>query len=251
MSRDSAAYKNGLEPGDIILSVNGTTIADPSQFVRLIADSSIGSTVRIEILRDGTPLDAPHSDRGPAGTPRPTALSRYAARPCSRTPAGSHRHSSASRRVAALALAALVAVAIALLVGSLIAPPAARDRGRALPHAADRARHGQGGSARHVRPEPAGARLPRSRSRRRRADRRTASRRSDAMADRERRAHPAADPAGVRRQSIRGVGDPQRRARDRRRRRPQDASSGASALHTRRRHVAAVLLDPDLERGRR
>jgi len=52
MSRDSAAYKNGLEPGDIILSVNGTPIADPSQFVRLIADSSIGSTVRIEILRE-------------------------------------------------------------------------------------------------------------------------------------------------------------------------------------------------------
>jgi serine protease Do len=53
MSRDSAAYKNGLEPGDIIISANGTTIVDPSQFVRLIADSSIGSTVRVEILRDG------------------------------------------------------------------------------------------------------------------------------------------------------------------------------------------------------
>jgi Do/DeqQ family serine protease len=53
MSRDSAAYKNGLEPGDIVLRVNSTPIADPSQFVRLIADSSIGSTVRIEILRDG------------------------------------------------------------------------------------------------------------------------------------------------------------------------------------------------------
>jgi serine protease Do len=53
MSRDSAAYRNGLEPGDVIISVNGTTIADPSQFVRLIADSSIGATVRIEILRDG------------------------------------------------------------------------------------------------------------------------------------------------------------------------------------------------------
>jgi len=52
MSRESAAYKNGLEPGDIILSVNGTAIADPSQFVRLIADSSIGSTVRVEILRE-------------------------------------------------------------------------------------------------------------------------------------------------------------------------------------------------------
>ena len=53
MARDSAAYKNGLEPGDVILRVNSTTIVDPSQFVRLIADSGIGSTVRIEILRDG------------------------------------------------------------------------------------------------------------------------------------------------------------------------------------------------------
>ena len=53
MSRDSAAYKNGLEPGDVILSVNGTTIVDPSQFVRMIADSAIGSTVRVEILREG------------------------------------------------------------------------------------------------------------------------------------------------------------------------------------------------------
>jgi serine protease Do len=53
MSRDSSAYRNGLEPGDIIISVNGTAIADPSQFVRLIADTSIGSSVRIEILRDG------------------------------------------------------------------------------------------------------------------------------------------------------------------------------------------------------
>ncbi|HEX6163203.1 MAG TPA: trypsin-like peptidase domain-containing protein [Vicinamibacterales bacterium] len=53
MSRDSSAYKNGLEPGDVIISVNGTTISDPSQFVRLIADSSIGSTARIEILREG------------------------------------------------------------------------------------------------------------------------------------------------------------------------------------------------------
>ena len=53
MSRDSAAYRAGLEPGDIIVSVNGTTITDPSQFVRLIADATIGSTARIEVLRDG------------------------------------------------------------------------------------------------------------------------------------------------------------------------------------------------------
>ncbi|MBM3808051.1 MAG: trypsin-like serine protease [Acidimicrobiia bacterium] len=53
MSRDSAAYRNGLEPGDIIISVNGTTITDPSQFVRLIADSSIGSSAQMVVLREG------------------------------------------------------------------------------------------------------------------------------------------------------------------------------------------------------
>jgi serine protease Do len=53
LHRQSAAYKAGLEPGDIILSFNGTTISDPSQFVRLVADSAIGSTARVEILREG------------------------------------------------------------------------------------------------------------------------------------------------------------------------------------------------------
>ncbi len=53
LARQSAAYKAGLEPGDIILSFNGTTIVDPSQFVRLVADSAIGSTARLEILREG------------------------------------------------------------------------------------------------------------------------------------------------------------------------------------------------------
>lgn len=53
MARASAAYKAGLLPGDIIVSFNGQAIGDPSQFVRLIADSAIGSTVRIEVLREG------------------------------------------------------------------------------------------------------------------------------------------------------------------------------------------------------
>ena len=53
MARASAAYKAGLLPGDIIISLNGQAIADPSQFVRQIADSAIGSTVRVEVLREG------------------------------------------------------------------------------------------------------------------------------------------------------------------------------------------------------
>ncbi len=53
MARASAAYRAGLLPGDVIVSVNGRAIADPSQFVRLIADSAIGSTVRVEVLRGG------------------------------------------------------------------------------------------------------------------------------------------------------------------------------------------------------
>jgi S1-C subfamily serine protease len=53
LSRNSAAYKAGLEPGDIVLSVNGTAIGDTSQFVRIIADAAIGSTARIEVLREG------------------------------------------------------------------------------------------------------------------------------------------------------------------------------------------------------
>ena len=53
LHRESAAYKAGIEPGDIIVSYNGTTIADTSQFIRLVADSQIGSTARVEVVREG------------------------------------------------------------------------------------------------------------------------------------------------------------------------------------------------------
>ena len=53
MARASAAYRAGLQPGDVVLSINGQAIVDPSQFMRVIADTPIGSTVRVEILREG------------------------------------------------------------------------------------------------------------------------------------------------------------------------------------------------------
>jgi serine protease Do len=55
MRRSSAAYEAGLRPGDIIKSVNGQAVSNTSQFVRLIADSPIGSTIRIDYLREGRP----------------------------------------------------------------------------------------------------------------------------------------------------------------------------------------------------
>ena len=53
LHRQSAAYRAGLEPGDIIVAFNGTRIDDPSQFVRLVADSAIGSTARLDVIRAG------------------------------------------------------------------------------------------------------------------------------------------------------------------------------------------------------
>jgi serine protease Do len=53
LHRLSAAYRAGLAPGDIIIAFNGTRITDPSQFVRLVADSEVGSTSRVDVVRAG------------------------------------------------------------------------------------------------------------------------------------------------------------------------------------------------------
>ncbi len=53
MYRQGPAYSAGLKPGDIIKKINGQDVDNASQFVRLIADSPIGSTVRVDYLRDG------------------------------------------------------------------------------------------------------------------------------------------------------------------------------------------------------
>jgi Do/DeqQ family serine protease len=52
MSRSSAAYEAGIRPGDIIETFNGQAIEDANQFLRLLADAPIGSTVAIGIRRE-------------------------------------------------------------------------------------------------------------------------------------------------------------------------------------------------------
>jgi Do/DeqQ family serine protease len=47
------AYEAGIKPLDIILAVNGTKITDGSLLVKLIADAALGSTVSVDVLRQG------------------------------------------------------------------------------------------------------------------------------------------------------------------------------------------------------
>jgi Do/DeqQ family serine protease len=54
IARSAAAYQAGLQPGDIIVAINGQRIQNSGQFLRLVSDLSIGSTARIDYLRDGS-----------------------------------------------------------------------------------------------------------------------------------------------------------------------------------------------------
>jgi serine protease Do len=53
ISRTSAAYKSGIQPGDVIVSFNGMSVEEPSQLNRLISDSKIGTTVSIGVIHGG------------------------------------------------------------------------------------------------------------------------------------------------------------------------------------------------------
>ena len=55
--RDSAIYKAGLRPGDIIVSFNGTAVTDPGHLSRLTQDSKIGSTVALGVFREGRKVE--------------------------------------------------------------------------------------------------------------------------------------------------------------------------------------------------
>ncbi len=57
MTRVSEAYDAGLRPGDVIVGVNGQPIDDPSQFLRLIADSKPGTTAAIKVLRGSKTME--------------------------------------------------------------------------------------------------------------------------------------------------------------------------------------------------
>ena len=57
MESRSPAYQAGIEPGDVIVSFNGTEITDPGHLERLMSEAPIGSTAAVTIIRDGRRRD--------------------------------------------------------------------------------------------------------------------------------------------------------------------------------------------------
>jgi serine protease Do len=57
MSPQSEAYLAGLRPGDIILMFNGRPVEDASAFMRMLADSKLGTSARLQILRESRRLE--------------------------------------------------------------------------------------------------------------------------------------------------------------------------------------------------
>jgi S1-C subfamily serine protease len=53
MMPGSPAHAAGITPGDVIVEVNGHAIRDTAQLLRAIADSPIGSTATIAVVREG------------------------------------------------------------------------------------------------------------------------------------------------------------------------------------------------------
>jgi serine protease Do len=57
MYRSSPSYDAGLRPGDVIVGFNGQAVDDASQLRRLVADSRIGTTATLKVVRNNRTLD--------------------------------------------------------------------------------------------------------------------------------------------------------------------------------------------------
>jgi Do/DeqQ family serine protease len=53
IDRGSPAFQAGVVPGDVIISFNGQLVDDPPHLVRMVADSRIGASADVIVMRDG------------------------------------------------------------------------------------------------------------------------------------------------------------------------------------------------------
>ncbi len=56
LTPDGPAARAGLRPGDVVVRFNGADVRDSRALTRMVGDSAVGSTVPIEIVRDGQHL---------------------------------------------------------------------------------------------------------------------------------------------------------------------------------------------------
>ncbi len=54
---DSPAERAGLKPGDVVMQYNGERVAGIEQFSRLVRETPAGREVKLQIYRDGSPLN--------------------------------------------------------------------------------------------------------------------------------------------------------------------------------------------------
>ena len=52
MYRDSTAVRAGLKLEDLIVAINGRDVTDMASFTRLVSDLNIGSTAKVDVIRD-------------------------------------------------------------------------------------------------------------------------------------------------------------------------------------------------------
>ena len=51
--RESPADRAGLEPGDVVVEIDGEPIPDSTRFRRKLAAAEVGSTMRVTVVREG------------------------------------------------------------------------------------------------------------------------------------------------------------------------------------------------------
>src|SRR5690349_16443157 len=54
--RGGAADKSGVKPGDILIEVDGKSIADSSAMLNLVAAAQPGKPATLKLIRNGTPM---------------------------------------------------------------------------------------------------------------------------------------------------------------------------------------------------
>ena len=57
MWRQLVGLSSWPEPGDVVVTFNGTQVEDPGHFARLVSDARIGSTAAIGVIREGRRLE--------------------------------------------------------------------------------------------------------------------------------------------------------------------------------------------------